>query len=145
MTEGREAAGAWPATVLFVCNFNTARSPIAEALLKRLAGDRIYVDSCGVEPALQAGDGVGADPFALAAMAEVGVDLSGHRAKSLDELCKSAAARLHAQKADELINRGDLRGAKREMQLALHQDGGNNAELADRLDALDLALFAMGE
>lgn len=66
-------------------------------------------------------------------------------AKSLDELAKSAAARLHAQKADELINRGDLRGAKRELQLALHRDGGNNAELADRLDALDLALFAMGE
>jgi DnaJ-class molecular chaperone len=66
-------------------------------------------------------------------------------AKSLDELAKSAAARLHAQKADELINRGDLRGAKRELQLAVHQDGGNNPELSDRLDALDLALFAMGE
>ena len=66
-------------------------------------------------------------------------------AKSLDELAKSAAARLHAQKADELINRGDLRGAKRELQLALHRDDGNNPELADRLDALDLALFAMNE
>jgi DnaJ-class molecular chaperone len=66
-------------------------------------------------------------------------------AKSLDELCRSAAARLHAQKADALINSGDLRGAKRELMLALHQDGGNNAELSDRLDALDLALFAMGE
>jgi DnaJ-class molecular chaperone len=66
-------------------------------------------------------------------------------AKSLDELAKSAAARLHAQKADELINRGDLRGAKRELMLAVHQDGGNNPELSDRLDAIDLALFAMGE
>ncbi len=66
-------------------------------------------------------------------------------AKSLDELCKTAAARLHAQKADDLINRGDLRGAKRELMLALHRDGGTNQELSDRLDAVDLALFAMGE
>jgi curved DNA-binding protein CbpA len=66
-------------------------------------------------------------------------------AKSLDELCKTAAARLHAQKADELINRGDLRGAKRELMLALHRDGGTNPELSERLDAVDLALFAMGD
>jgi curved DNA-binding protein CbpA len=66
-------------------------------------------------------------------------------AKSLDELCKTAAARLHAQKADELLNHGDLRGAKRELMLAIHRDGGSNAELSERLDAVDLALFAMGE
>ena len=67
----------------------------------------------------------------------------GVGAKSLDELCQSAAARLYASRADALISQGDLQGAKRELMLALREDG-NNPELAERLDALDLALFAMG-
>jgi len=45
-----------------------------------------------------------------------------------------------------LISEGDLTGAKRELMLALREDSadGANHELAERLDALDLALFAMG-
>jgi protein-tyrosine-phosphatase len=79
-----------PGAVLFACNFNRVRSPIAEALLKRLVGDRIYVDSCGLKlpPGLgEAEDAVGeVDPFAQAVMAEVGCDLTGHRAKTFDAL-----------------------------------------------------------
>ncbi|HEY3257024.1 MAG TPA: DnaJ domain-containing protein [Polyangiaceae bacterium] len=67
----------------------------------------------------------------------------GVGAKSLDELCRTASAKRYAGRADELISRGDLSGAKRELMLALREDG-ENAELAERLDALDLALFAMG-
>jgi protein-tyrosine-phosphatase len=64
---------------------------MAEALLKRLAGDRIYVDSCGLKHPVSRGgeDGVARgeiDPFAQAVMAEFGCDLSGHRAKTFDEL-----------------------------------------------------------
>ena len=69
----------------------------------------------------------------------------GVGARSLDELCRTAAARLCAQKADLLISRGDLSGAKRELSMALHHDGRDNPELAERLDAIDLALFAMGD
>jgi curved DNA-binding protein CbpA len=69
----------------------------------------------------------------------------GSPVQSLDELCRSAAARLAARHADELISQGDLRGAKRELQMALYHDGGDNPALADRLDALEVALFAMGE
>ncbi len=65
--------------------------------------------------------------------------------KSLDELCKTAAAQLCARKADKLISEGDLAGAKRELQMAIHHDGGDNPELAERLDGVDIALFAMGE
>jgi hypothetical protein len=64
-------------------------------------------------------------------------------AKSLDDLCRTAAAKLYASRADGLISQGDLIGAKRELMLAVHADG-DNPELAERLDALDLALFAMG-
>jgi DnaJ-class molecular chaperone len=67
----------------------------------------------------------------------------GVGAKSLDELCHTASAKRYASRADELISQGDLAGAKRELLLALREDG-ENVELADRLDALDLALFAMG-
>jgi len=67
----------------------------------------------------------------------------GVGAKSLDELCQTASARRYASRADALISQGDLQAAKRELMLALREDG-ENAELAERLDALDLALFAMG-
>ncbi|HEY1536224.1 MAG TPA: J domain-containing protein [Polyangiaceae bacterium] len=67
----------------------------------------------------------------------------GVGAKSLDELCRTASAKRFASRADQLISEGDLTGAKRELMLALREDGANQ-ELAERLDALDLALFAMG-
>jgi curved DNA-binding protein CbpA len=63
--------------------------------------------------------------------------------RSLDELCRSPGARRYAKRAEELISGGDLTAAKRELQMALREDG-DNADLAERLDAIDLALFAMG-
>jgi protein-tyrosine-phosphatase len=69
--------------VLFACNFNRVRSPMAEALLKSLAGDRIFVDSCGLRH--EAGEEA-VDPFTCAAMAEIGADLGAHTPKTFDEL-----------------------------------------------------------
>jgi curved DNA-binding protein CbpA len=63
--------------------------------------------------------------------------------RSLDELCRSPGARRYAKRAEELISSGNLPAAKRELQMALREDG-ENPELAERLDAIDLALFAMG-
>jgi curved DNA-binding protein CbpA len=63
--------------------------------------------------------------------------------RSLDELCRSPGARRYAKRAEELISAGDLASAKRELQMALHEDG-QNPDLTERLDAIDLALFAMG-
>ena len=75
-----------PGAVLFACNFNRVRSPMAEALLKRIVGDRIYVDSCGLKYSPDGDNGDGVDPFAEAVMAELGCDISGHQAKVFDEL-----------------------------------------------------------
>lgn len=80
-----------PGAVLFTCNFNRVRSPMAEALLKLLVGKSVFVDSCGLEhpPSLGEdgeGDASAADPFAQTVMAELGCDLSLHRAKTFDEL-----------------------------------------------------------
>ncbi|HEU5073652.1 MAG TPA: DnaJ domain-containing protein [Polyangiaceae bacterium] len=66
-------------------------------------------------------------------------------AKSLEDLCTTMSAKLAARKADELITNGDLRGAKRELMMAIVHEGGGNTELAERLDALDLAMFAKGQ
>lgn len=58
---------------------------MAEALLKRALGDRVYVDSCGLklEPT-EAGEG--ADPFVRSVMEEISVDLASHAPKTFDEL-----------------------------------------------------------
>lgn len=68
-----------PGAVLFACNLNAVRSPMAEAIMKNLYGTRVYVDSCGV----RAGE---LDGFAVAALAEIGIDASGHQPKSFEEL-----------------------------------------------------------
>lgn len=70
-----------PATVrvLFLCTHNSARSQMAEALLRRLGGSRFEVFSAGTEVST-------VHPLAITAMAEFGIDISGQRSKHLDEL-----------------------------------------------------------
>lgn len=68
-----------PASVLFVCGENALRSPMAEAILKRLKGGTVYVDSVGVRE----GE---VDAMAVAIMAEIDIDISGHTAKRLEDL-----------------------------------------------------------
>jgi protein-tyrosine-phosphatase len=68
-----------PEAVLFACTRNAIRSPMAEALLKHFHGARIYVQSVGVRPAR-------IDPFAVAAMEEMGIDIARHRQRSFDDL-----------------------------------------------------------
>ncbi len=70
---------ALPGAVLFCCTQNAIRSPMAEGILKQILGKRIFVDSVGV----RAGE---LDPFAVAAMDEIGIDLSKHKAKTFDAL-----------------------------------------------------------
>jgi protein-tyrosine-phosphatase len=72
-------AGDLPGAVLFACSKNAVRSPMAAAILKHLAGARVYVVSAGV----RAGE---PDPFAAAVMEELGIDISGHKPTSLDEI-----------------------------------------------------------
>ena len=65
--------------VLVLCTGNSARSQMAEGLLRHDAGDRFEVFSAGVDPAARV------RPEAIAVMQELGIDISGHRAKHLDE------------------------------------------------------------
>ena len=75
-----------PGAVLFACNHNRVRSPMAEGLMKLMFGDRVYVDSCG----LRLDEDDEPDLFAVAVMDELGADLSGYRAKSFDDVEEGA-------------------------------------------------------
>lgn len=79
-----DPSGTLPGAVLFACNFNRVRSPMAEALTKLMYGNRIYVDSCGLKPS------EGIDPFAIAVIDELGADLTRHNTKSFDDLDEGA-------------------------------------------------------
>ncbi len=64
--------------VLILCTGNSARSQMAEGLLRRAAGDRFEVSSAGTKP-------TAVRPEAVAVMREIGIDISGHRSKSVEE------------------------------------------------------------
>jgi arsenate reductase (thioredoxin) len=64
--------------VLILCTGNSARSQMAEGLLRHDAGDRFEVESAGTKPSQVRSE-------AIAVMKEIGIDISGHRSKSVDE------------------------------------------------------------
>ena len=64
--------------VLILCTGNSARSQMAEGLLKHDAGDRLEVESAGTKPGR-------VRPEAIAVMKELGIDISGHRSKHVNE------------------------------------------------------------
>ncbi len=68
-----------PSAVLFACTMNSIRSPMAEGILKFLHGSRIYVDSAGVRQGK-------IDGFTIAVMDEIGIDMSGHKSKTFEDL-----------------------------------------------------------
>lgn len=64
--------------VLFLCTGNSARSQMAEGFLRHMAGDRFEAYSAGVKP-------TAVNPLAIKVMAEIGIDISKHRSKSMME------------------------------------------------------------
>ncbi|MBI4903621.1 MAG: arsenate reductase ArsC [Acidobacteria bacterium] len=64
--------------VLILCTGNSARSQMAEGLLRRLAGERFDVRSAGTKPGFVRAE-------AIAVMKEIGIDISAHRSKHVDE------------------------------------------------------------
>jgi protein-tyrosine-phosphatase len=68
-----------PASLLFACSENSVRSPMAEALAKRLYGRSLYVDSVGV----RASD---VDGFAVSVLDELDIDVHRHHAKTFDDV-----------------------------------------------------------
>ena len=68
-----------PRSVLFACTLNAVRSPMAEGLFRAMLGSKIYVDSAGLSTA-------SLDGFAVAVMAEIGIDIRNHNTQGFDDL-----------------------------------------------------------
>lgn len=69
-----------PQSVLFCCDHNAVRSPMAEGIMKKLYGTECYIQSVGVKNDLEI------DGFSITVCAELGVELSRHRSRSFDEM-----------------------------------------------------------
>ena len=72
--------GQFPASVLFCCDHNAVRSPMAEGLMKAMYGTRAYVQSAGVKNDMEI------DGFSVAVCRELGIELSRHRSRSFEEM-----------------------------------------------------------
>ena len=69
-----------PQSVLFCCDHNAVRSPMAEGIMKKFYGTGTYVQSAGVKSDLEI------DGFSIAVCQELGVELSRHRSRSFDQM-----------------------------------------------------------
>lgn len=72
--------GPLPQSVLFCCDHNAVRSPMAEGIMKKFYGMECYIQSVGVKNDMEI------DGFSIAVCAEIGVELSRHRSRSFDEM-----------------------------------------------------------
>ncbi|MDJ1008647.1 MAG: low molecular weight phosphatase family protein [Paracoccaceae bacterium] len=69
-----------PSSVLFCCDHNAVRSPMAEGLMKKFYGTGAYVQSAGVKGDMEI------DGFSIAVCAELGIELARHRSRSFDQM-----------------------------------------------------------
>ena len=69
-----------PTSVLFCCDHNAVRSPMAEGIMKKLYGTRIYIQSAGVKSDLEV------DGFVVSVCEEIGVELERHRVRSFADM-----------------------------------------------------------
>ena len=76
---GMPVSNGLPASLLFACSENSVRSPMAEALAKRLYGQAVYVESVGV----RARD---VDGFVISALDELGIDVHRHHAQTFEDV-----------------------------------------------------------
>lgn len=83
MVEAAILAELRPRHILFLCVANSARSQMAEGIARAAAGGRIRISSAGSAPSRL-------NPLAVEALAEIGVDISGQRSKTIDEVAPAA-------------------------------------------------------
>ena len=81
--------------LLFLCVANSARSQMAEGLARARFGDRVAVQSAGSHPG-------SVNPHAVAVLAEVGIDISGHRSKHVDTIDPASVGTIISLCAEEI-------------------------------------------
>ncbi|MGR3291980.1 MAG: arsenate-mycothiol transferase ArsC [Paracoccaceae bacterium] len=75
-----DVATEMPSSILFCCDHNAVRSPMAEGLMKKFYGQATYIQSAGVRNDLEI------DGFSIAVCEELGIELSRHRSRSFEEM-----------------------------------------------------------
>jgi arsenate reductase len=81
--------------ILFLCVANSARSQMAEGLARKMLGGDVEVLSAGSRPSK-------VNPYAIEAMSEIGIDISGHRSKSVDDVDPASVDTVITLCADEV-------------------------------------------
>ena len=121
--------------LLFLCVANSARSQMAEGLARRLAppGTRVY--SAGSEPA-------SVNPLAVRAMAEIGIDISNHRSKSVDEIPVDRVDVVVTLCTEEVCP--VFPGSVRRLHWPIEDPARTGGSKADRLDAFRRARDEIG-
>lgn len=104
--------------VLFLCVANSARSQMAEGIARKLAGGRLRIQSAGSAPST-------VHPLAIRALAEIGVDASEHRSKSVHEIDREAVDTVITLCADEVCP--VYLGAARRLHWPLPDPAGDGA------------------
>ena len=111
-----------PQSVLFCCDQNAVRSPMAEGIMKKFYGHDVYVQSAGIRSDLEI------DGFAIAVCSEIGVELDRHRTRSFEEMEKLG---------DEL--------SSFDMVVALTPASRSKAEDLTRFDHLELEFWPVSD
>ncbi|WP_223229275.1 arsenate-mycothiol transferase ArsC [Shimia marina] len=111
-----------PQSILFCCDQNAVRSPMAEGIMKKFYGHDVYVQSAGIRSDLDI------DGFAIAVCAEIGVELDRHRTRSFEEMEK---------RGDEM--------SSFDMVVALTPASRAEAEKLTRFDHLDLEFWPVSD
>ena len=99
--------------VLILCTGNSCRSHLAEGILRQKAGDLIRVESAGSKPAGFV------HPLAIRAMKEIGIDISGHRSKHLEEFLDSKVHTVHHGLRKRRPSMSDISGNDETVPLGL--------------------------
>ena len=111
--------------LLFLCVANSARSQMAEGLARARFGDRVRIASAGSSPAA-------VNPFAIAALDEVGIDISGQRSRSVETIDPAAVDLVVTLCAEEVCPA--FLGAARRLHWPLPDPAGGAGSDAEKLD-----------
>lgn len=103
--------------VLFLCVANSARSQMAEGIARALVGGRLPIQSAGSAPSQ-------VNPLAVRALAEIGIDASGHRSKSVGEIDRASVDTVITLCAEEVCP--VYLGAARRLHWPLPDPAGHN-------------------
>ena len=111
--------------LLFLCVANSARSQMAEGLARARFGDRVRIASAGSSPAA-------VSPFAIAALDELGIDISGHQSKSVETIDPASVDLVVTLCAEEVCPA--FPGAARRLHWPLPDPAGAAVSDVEKLD-----------